>query len=316
MTSQMLGLYTVALFDFTLQFVFIAVMFIIVFAIIASLVIRGLRERTLERFSSSIRVEGNKLYLPSVVPVDIGDIYIEGYWVYSGRSRHYHSKIELINQRSIEAPVLDLDSICSSPFYVYANRGNEVLAVAPGFIIKGGEYRDILVLCLDASKIPARELELGVAKESELAFARVKVGPGSYEALVKWISGTPVEEKLIYDEEKGGYRIIEEYEAKPRARGARVEICFKKPRSKKTCREIAKTSRPGEEAKGVESYKVNSIIIALHKKLLVNNVYRLLSKAIETHKQEITAGYREGFISAKTILDIPLARDTVDEKPI
>ncbi|MEM0027684.1 MAG: hypothetical protein QXT53_07020 [Ignisphaera sp.] len=295
--------------------IFAAIMFIVIVAIVASYALRISREDLVKRFVSGMRIEDKKLFLPAVVTIDVGDVYIEGYWASSGRSRSYHSRVEVVDAQQVEASVLDLDTISNSPFYVYVDRGDDVLAIAPGFIIKSGEYRDIVVLCLDRSKIPTKEIELRAAKGSELALARVKLGPTGYETSVKWIVETPAEKRLVYDEEKGVYRFIEEYKERPRARGARVEICFKKPRSGSLCREIAAARAPGEEARGTKSFKIITTIVVFHKKLL-QDAYRLFSGAIEAQGQEIVAGYREGFVTAKTVLDIPLARDSIAEQSI
>ncbi|MEM1653310.1 MAG: hypothetical protein QW747_08480 [Ignisphaera sp.] len=293
----------------------IALMSIAIVAIVASYALHISREDLVKRFVYGMHIEDKKLFLPAVATIDIGDVYIEGYWVSNGKSSSYHSKVEVANAQQVEASVLDLDTICNSSFYVYVDRGNNVLAIAPGFIIKSGEYRDIVVLCLDKSKIPTKEIELRASKGSELALARVKLGPTGYETSVKWVVEAPADKRLVYDEEKGVYRFVEEYKERPRARGARVEICFKKPRSGSLCREVAVARAPGEEAKGTKSFNIITTIVVFHRKLL-QDAYRLFSSAIESQGQEIVAGYREGFVYAKSVLDIPLARDSIAEQPI
>ena len=295
--------------------IFIAFMFIAIAAIAVSYALRISREDLVKRFVSGMQIKDKKLFLPAVATIDVGDVYIEGYWVSSGRSSSYHSRVEVVDAQQVETSVLDLDTICNSSFYVYVDRGNNVLATAPGFIIKSGEYRDIVVLCLDTSKIPTKEIELRAAKGSELALARVRLGPSGYEASVKWVVEAPADKRLVYDEEKGVYRFVEEYKERPRARGARVEICFKKPRSRSLCREVAVARAPGEEARGTKSFNIVTTIVVFHRKLL-QDAYRLFSGAIEVQGQEIVAGYREGFVTAKTVLDIPLARDSIAEESI
>lgn len=72
------------------------------------------------------------------------------------------------------------------------------------------------------------------------------------------------------------YRVIEEYVEKPRARGARLEICFQTP-GPKTCSTLAKVSAPSMSVSAPLPLKVKETFVFLHKDTLSHDV---LNKAV------------------------------------
>ena len=214
-----------AMLDITMT-IFIIMIVVVAILIVYSFAIRLQREKVLRRFVTSLHVIDRELVLPETIPIELGYVSVKCLWKSSGRSRYYSCKFNVSGKEVKEVSKVDVNSICNNPFYIYVNQSNEVLALAPGFRVSAGKYKGIYVLCLDSSKIPSTAIELIAHSNSEKAVGRVEVSTEGYEALVHWAFEAPREKKVVFDDKAGLYRVVEEYRGKPKARSARIELCF------------------------------------------------------------------------------------------
>jgi len=304
-----------AMLDITMT-IFIIMIVVVAILIVYSFAIRLQREKVLRRFVTSLHVIDRELVLPETIPIELGYVSVKCLWKSSGRSRYYSCKFNVSGKEVKEVSKVDVNSICNNPFYIYVNQSNEVLALAPGFRVSAGKYKGIYVLCLDSSKIPSTAIELIAHSNSEKAVGRVEVSTEGYEALVHWAFEAPREKKVVFDDKAGLYRVVEEYRGKPKARSARIELCFLTPRANMECRRVAVASKPGEESRGFHRYVVKEGIVVFHKDLLSNSAFKVFAKAVEPQYRSIIAGYCQGCVRAKLVLDIPVGRDVVVEKDI
>jgi hypothetical protein len=246
-------------------------------------------------------------------------------WVTVGagktRSRHYRCDARLEFGERVEVQEIELSKLCAEPFYVYVDAlSNDVLLRAPGLRILSEGFKDIYVLCLDSSRIPTKSVELVAGSGNEYAKAVVSIGPSGYKATVSHIFTAPKERRVVYDEKAGLYRVVEEYTQKPRAQEARVEICFETTGLRLKCITIASTQAVNASAEGVYRFTPLTKVVAFHKDLLHSSAYKTFKQVLaiegvqETSK--LVAGYAQGWVRAKLVLNIPLAPDIVSEQEL
>lgn len=269
------------------------------------------RTRLLEEFRSSIRSDGSRLLLPEEMTIDVGVVSVKRFWRAAGRSRRLVTEFHVLNPTSLSTNAVELDRVCNAPFYVYADFNDNVLVEAPGFVVKSGRFKDIAVLCLEPSNIPEKVVEVSAGEGIERAAGVVRVGRNGIELSLAWGLGIPKQRKVVYDEKQGTYRVVEEYVGKPKARGARLELCFQTPGSK-FCTTLVKLSAPGTSAQAALPFKVKEALVPLFKDILS---YSTLGKMIESRVTPgaLAIGYKPGYVTAKLVLDMPLAQDVIKE---
>lgn len=297
-------------FDATTAIVFI--FFLTALVIVIMLIRQKSKEHMLNTFKSSVSIDNGRLVLPEEIPIDVGIVRIKGVWRSSGKSSYYDSSVEVLNRTTISVGSIELNKICNSSFYVYVDRDNNTFIEAPGFMIKSGRFKDITVLCLDPSYIPEKVVELTVGDALENAQGKVEVSRDGLELFLTWGFRVPIQKKVIHDEKHGVYRVVDEYVSKPKARGSRLDICFQTPDSKK-CISLAKSDKLGTPISKTITFKIKENLAFLHKDLLESHTYNLFKNIVATDVEPIAIGYKPSYITAKLVLDIPLARDIVKE---
>lgn len=106
------------------------------------------------------------------------------------------------------------------------------------------------------------------------------------------------------------YRAVEEYTTKPRARGARVELCVQTP-SGKHCTILTNTREPNKPVKATFPFEVREKILHL------GGIDHDVTKgSVKSTLKYTIVGYKPGYITAKVILDIPMGRDIETEIPL
>lgn len=283
----------------------------LVLVTIAGLRLLESRMRLIETFRSGIRSEGHRLFLPEEVPIDIGVISIKRFW-HGEKRRRDVVDLRVLNPATLSTKIIELDKVCNTPFYIYADFDDRIFIEAPGFIIKSGRFKDMIMLCLEPSSIPEKRVEISADNGVEKAIGIVKIVRNGIELSLTWSFEAPKQKKIVYDEKQGVYRIVEEYSEEPKARGARLEICFQTPDSK-TCTTLAKLDKLGTSTSTTLPFKIKETFVLIHKDLII---YTMLAKMIGLNLiplTPITIGYKPGYIKARLILDMPLARDIVKE---
>ena len=309
---------------FVVVFLFLF-LFIVLLAIVIGVISAQEKEEALRKLVSGLRIEGDKLRLPTQVSAELGVHVLKCFWLTLGagktRSRRYVCDARLESGERVEVQEIELSRLCTEPFYVYVDAlSNEILLRAPGLRILSEGFRDIYVLCLDSSRIPTKSVELAAGSGNEYAKAVVSIDPSGYKATVSHIFTAPKERRVVYDAKAGLYRVVEEYTKKPRAQEARVEICFETTGLRLKCFTIASTQVINASAEGVYRFTSLTKVVAFHKDLLRNSAYTTFKQvlAVEGAQEDskLVAGYAQGWVRAKLVLNIPLAPDIITEQEL
>lgn len=108
------------------------------------------------------------------------------------------------------------------------------------------------------------------------------------------------------------YKVVDEHVEKPKARGARLELCFQTP-GLKFCTTLAKLSTPGTSISATLPFKVGETFVFFLRDMLSYTALRRAIRLRAAPSTPIAMGYRPGYITVKLVLDISLARDIVRE---
>ena len=118
-------------------------------------------------------------------------------------------------------------------------------------MVTEGVYKGVVGIFIDPSKAPVKRVVLSVkSTHSGEALGEVTVVGGGFAGKVSWICQAEKVQKIIYDEKRGVYSLLEEPVDKPRARAVRLEVCGKASSGKEFCSEIAVVREPGGVAEG------------------------------------------------------------------
>jgi len=265
------------------------------------------RYNKLAKFKAWVRVTDSELILPTQLGVGLGHITISFYR--AGRSYSY--KVSSTQIKKVEfAKVLKLDELCSSGFYAIAE-DDELLIHAPGFMVTEGVYKGIVGVCIDPSKAPVKRVMLSVkSTHSDEALREATVVGGGFAGKVSWIYQAEKVQKIIYDEKRGVYSFLEEPVDKPRARAVRLEVCGKASSGKEFCREIAVVREPGGVA------EVGFTTIGKRMPVFTTKNCGICIQNLLKEMHNTLAGYAEGRVRAKLVMDIPLGVDLISTEPL
>jgi len=320
-----LFIYTVCVksmaFDiFVVMFLFF--FFMVIAIVLISFGVQHRKEEFFRRFSYGLRVEDGKLVLPEFLPVEVGTYILKCYWRSSGRSSYYSCDVESFDRESLEIREIELSKLCIDTFYIYAvARNNDLLVYAPGLRVSTGVYRDIYVLCLDSSRIPSKNIDLVAGTGNEYAKAGVYLDSQGYRVVIEHVFNVLKEKKFVYDEKTGVYRVVEEYVEKPRARSARLELCFKTTGVRGSrCITVASTDNVNKTIEGIYKFSIINKLVVFHKDLLSRTAYTIFSNTVKIQGNIgpgiVIAGYIPNWVKAKLVLDIPRGFDISTEKEL
>lgn len=187
----------------------------------------------------------------------------------------------MLNPAALSTKIIELDKVCNTPFYIYADFDDRIFIEAPGFIIKSGRFKDMIMLCLEPSSTPERRIEISADNGVEKAVGIVKIGRNGIELSLTWLFNAPSQKKMVYDEKHGVYKVVDEYTSKPRARGSRLEICFQTPDAKKKCISLARSNKPNTHVNNSVQFKIKEKLVFLQKDLLETHTYNILKNILE-----------------------------------
>jgi hypothetical protein len=300
----------------------------IVLAVVLVAVTLAIRESERDRvgrFKSGTSVEGDVLKLPTTLGIELGGVEVRGFWTGSavtvsvgiGRPPHTTSTRRYVVELSVD-PVervstssIELGRLCSGGFYLATKGDGTLLLRAPGFRVVGGEYEGVVGVCLDPSMVPTRTTSLEVAEGVEGARAEVVLDCGGTRGRVTWFFRAQVVRRFTYDREAGVYRVVEEYASKPRARGARLEVCGDTGRGY-ACVVVAEATKPNEEASGGLTYAFGRRVLVFSRRLLEYGRGGEIARELGVGVPSVL-GYSPGSLRARLVLDIPLGTDVVAE---
>jgi hypothetical protein len=161
----------------------------------------------LENFRSNVKIENDKFLLPKTLKIEIGIVLLDYYQ--SGKNTIF--KIDLVSRKFITTNAIDLNELCVDSFIIIQNRGY-IHARAPSLRVINKKYEGAVILCLDPSKTPLRNIMLSIKDERfGDVFGEVSTSRGGFVGEIRWIHSSPRVHKMIYDEKSDVYRVVEEY---------------------------------------------------------------------------------------------------------
>jgi len=286
--------------------VFILAIFILIFFVLTII-----RHGKLGDFKSNIRIERDRIVLPSILELELGRVILD----YYKRGKCFELKININPVKKITTDTIILDELCNSGFYAASSKsifqGPWLHINAPGFRVIKEPYSGIVGLCLDPSKIPVKRVELNIKSEySGEVVGEVMTNNGGFTGKVNWIYRVTRTPKVVFDEKSGVYRVIEDYTSKSRARSVRLEVCGEVDLAKKKCLTIVENYEPNKEIYG------KTRILEERKIVFTLEGCTTCLKDIEQLISDSLLGYAEGKIKAKLVVDIPMGEDVISEVEI
>lgn len=138
--------------------------------------------RSPEVFKSGTRSDGSRLFLPEEVVIKMSIVSIKRFRRATGRGRTYAANLRVLNSTSLSTEVIELDGVCN--FYVCTDFNDNILIEAPGLAVRSGRFKDVVMLCLEPSRMPERVVgvvEVSAGEGVERAVGTVRAGGSSIE---------------------------------------------------------------------------------------------------------------------------------------
>ncbi|MEM0014493.1 MAG: hypothetical protein QXS42_01055 [Zestosphaera sp.] len=293
-------------FDIALTFflVFIALLTLTPFAVRVS------NSRAASAVRSSVRFFDDGILLAKPMEVEFGLLKARGYY-----SRGYHITTEFFRRSSALVDRITYSDLCSDTYLLATDSRGVGYLIAPGVRIASREGRNVIIMCMDPSKIPKLSKSIEITESQTSVRSEVELKDGRYVVKASWAVSTPGQWGVLYDEKKGVYTITTTPEVRGRVRGAAVKLCARPQQALavEICDTVLEVRRPGEEVVRELSNLQERKVVVEHLNLI--NLSRL-AKSVGITTYPHISGYANGMVRVKLVLDIPLARNVVREEVI
>lgn len=264
--------------------------------------------RAVAAIKGALVVSKDGVSLPSPLRAELGR-----FRVVAGRGRRrLDARFE--PETSVAFGEVSYGDLCSGGYLFAVGPSGAGYLDAPALRVAEGPYKDTLVLCFDPQEVPSVTRSIEISEGPSMVTGVVSSLGGGYSVRMSFAAEAP-SWRLVYDPQRGSYRIAREPWDRSRVEEFRVDICVKPPECPEceVCATVVRTAKAGLEIPGRLEGLSGRRIAVVHKSRVD---LPGLAEELEIPRLPHISGYVGGYVTVRLTMRMLHGEDVRRDEPV